>query len=168
MFLDSLEPLNTIEGLYQIKGVESAHVRVPPYRDFVASVSIWQRSVDERIDAGAVRRWCDDSIQRLGLDKHLSSLQLGDGTVRITVRGVDKGSGLQRLADTGRIKLRSTAYVGDGLNDVPAARVVKGAGGIVIAVGTTTPELVALADYVIRGQRSGGVEDLLQMMSATS
>lgn len=73
-------------------------------------------------------------------------------TLRVTVPAVNKGWGLEQLALRKRLDLLRIAYFGDGANDIPAAAAVKASGGLVIAVGASTPALVSLADYVTNSE----------------
>ncbi|MEM4729475.1 MAG: HAD-IIB family hydrolase [Thermoplasmata archaeon] len=76
--------------------------------------------------------------------------------------GTDKGRGLRLLLRELRIPPLEVLFIGDGQNDVPAARFVKRAGGKVGVPANATGEMRALADYVSRGAFYEGALEILE------
>lgn len=136
--------------------VESPLVHVPARYNYQVSGSVWQQVIDVPRNLERTMEWCTHAAERLGVRELVQLVEIGDGTLRVSVPGVSKGSTLERLHHDGAIDLSKSIYFGDGRNDLPAASAIKSYGGGVIAVDNRCPELVALADFVpaLKGPRA--------------
>lgn len=157
--------LGRADGFGCLGDVREPLVKFPPYQDFLASITVWEKGPVGDPAFAHVYRWCAERLVELSLQDTLALTEVGDGTLRITVPGVHKGWGLEELARRKKMDMSRVAYFGDGHNDVPAAATVKAHGGIVIAVGSSTPTLVSLADYVTRGEGPAAVGEILQRLN---
>ena len=83
--------------------------------------------------------------------------------VNLTRTGVDKGSAVQAIATAYGVALEDVMYVGDGLNDTPALRVV----GWPVAMGNAEPLALALARHVVGNVEDDGVVQAVAMALAT-
>ncbi len=153
------------EGWQTLANISSPLVKLPPFNDFLTSLTLWEKGTVGNSDFIKIQKWCEAKILALGLDQQLVATEIGDGTLRITIPGMSKGWGLEKLQRDGRLDLASCAYFGDGRNDVPAAEVIKANGGIVIAAAKTCPELVALADYAISIEGPAGMMSMLKQLN---
>ena len=79
--------------------------------------------------------------------------------VNLTRHGVDKGSAVRVIAAEYGVSLDEVMYVGDGLNDVPALRIV----GCPVAMGNAEPAARALARHVVADVEADGVAEALAM-----
>jgi len=77
--------------------------------------------------------------------------------------GVDKGTGLERLLALGRIDPSRALFIGDGQNDVPAARLILRGGGKACAPANAVPALRRLASHVARQEFYRGALELLEL-----
>lgn len=157
--------LGRADGFGRLGDVVNPLVKFPPYRDFLTSITLWEKGPVGDPAFARVYRWCSERLVELSLQDTLTLTEVGDGTLRVTVPGVHKGSGIEELARRKRLDIPCMAYFGDGHNDVSAAATVKAHGGIVIAVGSSTPALVSLADYVTRGEGPGAVFRILERLN---
>jgi hypothetical protein len=73
--------------------------------------------------------------------------------VNLTRSGVDKGSAVRAIAEAYGVALGAVMFVGDGLNDTPAMRVV----GWPVAMADAEPPALALARTVVDDADAGGV-----------
>lgn len=78
--------------------------------------------------------------------------------------GVDKGTGLQALLGLAGMPPARALFLGDGQNDIPAARVILDGGGKVAAPANAVPSLKRLATYVSKEKYFRGAEDILDHM----
>lgn len=83
--------------------------------------------------------------------------------VNLTRSGVDKGSAVRAMAAEYGVTLDEVMYVGDGLNDVPALRVV----GWPVAMGNAEPAARALARHVVADVEADGVAEALAIAVAS-
>jgi len=83
--------------------------------------------------------------------------------VNLTRTGVDKGSAVQAIATAYGVALENVMYVGDGLNDTPALRLV----GWPVAMGNAEPPALALARHVVGNVEDDGVVQAVAMALAT-
>ncbi len=163
---ESIVDLGRIDGFGQFAGVPEPLVKLPPHRDFLATVTLWEKGAVGHPSFIHAYNWCCTRLRDLSLDSQLTLTEVGDGTLRVTVRGFDKGQGLNQLASRNRLDLSNVAYFGDGFNDVPAAEAVKARGGLVVAIGSSTPPLLKFADYVTNGDGPNVVERLLKRLNS--
>jgi len=77
--------------------------------------------------------------------------------VNLTPPGIDKASGIRALCEIYGCSLQDVMFVGDGLNDLSAMRIV----GAPVAMGNADPEVRALAKYQVDDVDSGGLADAL-------
>lgn len=134
----------------------------------VGSVSIWEKggSIHDPEYKGEyepVMAWVKNHAVRLGIS-HLDFVEVGNGTLRIIENGKSKANLIQVLHEEGAVDLASSVYVGDGINDVEPATLVKIHGGTVIAVANAYPDLKELADIVTEGIASDGVVEALKLV----
>ena len=82
--------------------------------------------------------------ERTWFAEHYDICDLGVGTGEMTVKGINKATGIERaLACLGRTKRNSYAF-GDSENDLPMLGAVETS----IAMGNALPQVKAIADYV--------------------
>jgi len=79
--------------------------------------------------------------------------------VNLTPPGVDKASAIRALSETYGCALSEVMFVGDGLNDLSAMRVV----GLPVAMGNADPVLRAAAKYHVSHVDAGGLADALSL-----
>ena len=157
--------LNRDDGYGRFGDLREPLVRFPPFSDLLTSITIWEKGpVGDPVFTQAYC-WVQERLKEHGLDELLALTEVGDGTLRVTAPRTNKGWGLQELARRGRLNLSGVAYFGDGFNDVPAAVVVKEHGGMVIAVGSSSPALLSLADFVTTGEGPESVAKILRRLN---
>lgn len=76
----------------------------------------------------------------------------------VSVRGVDKGTGLRRLMELTGLKREQVCAFGDYFNDLPMLREA----GLAVAMGNGCPELKAAADLVAPGNDEDGVAEIIE------
>jgi hydroxymethylpyrimidine pyrophosphatase-like HAD family hydrolase len=86
--------------------------------------------------------------------------QAGLGYVEITAPGVDKGTGLARVAEEMKVPSTDVLVFGDMPNDVPMFRWA----GRRVAVANAHPEVLALADEVTASNDADGVAAWLETL----
>ncbi|MHB1223391.1 MAG: Cof-type HAD-IIB family hydrolase [Gemmatimonadaceae bacterium] len=96
-----------------------------------------------------------------GLELYPSTSPVMPGTqfLNLTPEGVDKGTAVRALAAEYGLTLGELMYVGDGLNDVPAMRLV----GHPVAMANAEPEVRAVAASVVGHVDGGGLVDALAL-----
>ena len=152
------------DGFGMFRGLPEPLVKFPPFHDFLTSITIWEKGPVGDPTFALAYQWLSARIRERGLTDTLALTEVGDGTLRVTVPMVNKGWGLERLAERGRLDLSRVAYFGDGANDIPAAAIVKAHGGLVLSVGASTPALVSLADYRTHGEGPDSVMKVLRRL----
>lgn len=99
------------------------------------------------------------------LQKHLKGSSYGlfytSASCEVLPAGVDKGAGLERLFALAGMDLSRTIFIGDGQNDVPAAKLVLGGGGKVGAPANAVLALRRLASHVAPQECYRGALELL-------
>jgi hypothetical protein len=165
---DEFVDLNRADGFGMFKGLPEPLIKFPPFNDFLTSITIWEKGDVGEPTFALAYSWVRERLRERGLESALSLTEVGDGTLRVTVPGVNKGWGLKQLADRRGLDLSKLAYFGDGANDIPAALTVKQYGGLVFCVGSSTPALAAIADYVTNGEGPESVEKVLQRLNRLS
>ena len=75
------------------------------------------------------------------------------------VPGVDKGTGVQTVAEAYGMTTDEVMFVGDAWNDVDALRIV----GHPVAMGNAEPEVRALARYVVGDVDAGGLAEAIAL-----
>ncbi len=133
----------------------------------VGSKSVWEKGpmIDDPLYNGEyeeVMKWLNDKAQTAGLLVHAALFESGNGTLRIIDKNVTKGTGLLKLQEKQLLDLSRVIFTGNGLNDVPAAEVIKEFGGLVVAVGNAHDELKNLADIVSVQPISDGVIEVFE------
>lgn len=81
--------------------------------------------------------------------------------IEINARGVNKGSGLQMLADSLGIPMAQVMAIGDNDNDLSMLR----AAGIGVAMGNATANALAAADYVTLSCLDNGVAAAIRTLA---
>lgn len=152
------------DGFGMFRGLPEPLVKFPPFHDFLTSITVWEKGPVGDPTFALAYQWLAARMRERGLTDVLALTEVGDGTLRVTVPIANKGWGLERLAERGRLDLSRVAYFGDGANDIPAAAVVKAHGGLVISVGASTPALVSLADYRTHGEGPDSVMKVLRRL----
>ncbi len=110
------------------------------------------------LDAGEHSRAVQEFVRKFGDDP--SFLPTSGGFVEILKKGVNKGSGLFRLADALGVPRERTFAVGDGYNDVDMLKAARY--GFVPANGSE--EALAAADYVVRSNDEGAVANVIELL----
>ena len=80
--------------------------------------------------------------------------------VEVSARGVDKASGVRRLAESIGFDVRHVVAIGDMPNDLPMLAWA----GRAVAVANAHPDVVAVADQVVAANDEDGVADLLDAL----
>ncbi len=83
--------------------------------------------------------------------------------VHIKDKRVNKGTGLQRIAERMGIDLRGFAAIGDSGSDMPMFEIA----GFRASVGNSTPELIAASDYVAEAKYGEGFAEIVKHMADT-
>ena len=100
------------------------------------------------------------------LQKHLKGSSYGlfytSASCEVLPAGVDKGTGLERLLAIGRIDPKRALYIGDGQNDIPAAKLVLSGGGNVGAPADAVAGLRRIASRVAKAGSHRGALELLE------
>lgn len=130
----------------------------------LGSVSIWEKGPEitspaYRGEYDAMMTWARALVKKLGL-QYVELGEVGNGTLRVLELGVNKGTTLARVCSS----LVRVVYIGNGLNDVPAAKVVREAQGLVMVVANAPTELKELAHYRASWPASSGVVELLKLL----
>lgn len=104
---------------------------------------------------------CSQEVQRI-LDNHpeINYLKTTGDYVEILKKGVDKGTGLLKLANALGCKEKDTYAAGDGYNDVEM--LVASAGGFVPENGSQ--EALAVAKYVTRSNNEGCIANAIEIL----
>ena len=157
--------LSRDDGFGMFKDLPAPLVKFPPVNDFLTSITLWEKGPVGDPTFALAYHFVATRMREHNLDQVLTLTEVGDGTLRVTAPATNKGSGLERLSRMGRIDLSRIAYFGDGANDIPAAVTVKAHGGVVISVGSSTPALVSLADYVTTGDGPRSVAAVLRRLN---
>jgi hypothetical protein len=79
--------------------------------------------------------------------------------VNLTRTGVDKGSAVRAIAEAYGVALDAVMFVGDGLNDTPAMRVV----GWPVAMADAEPPALALARTIVGEADAGGAAEAIAL-----
>lgn len=114
-------------------------------------------------------RYRPEDITRLYrfLGKHLKGSSYGlfytSASCEVLPAGIDKGLGLERLFALARIDPRRALFLGDGQNDIPAARLILRGGGKVGAPADAVPGLRRIASRVAKAQSHRGALELLDV-----
>lgn len=83
--------------------------------------------------------------------------------VHIKDKKVNKGTGLQRIAERMGIDLKEFAAIGDSGSDMPMFKIA----GFRASVGNSTPELMAASDYVAEAKYGEGFAEIVKHMADT-
>jgi len=82
--------------------------------------------------------------------------------INLTREGVDKATAVRLVAEAYGVPLAQVMYVGDGMNDAPALRIV----GLPVAMANAEPEARALARHFVGHVDEGGLAEALEMALA--
>lgn len=96
-------------------------------------------------------------LQDLGIPVELIDTKFA---VHIKVKGIDKGTGLRRMAEHLGISLKDVAAIGDSLSDIPMFRI----SGFRASVGNSNPELKEMSDYVAKASYGPGFAEIIDYM----
>lgn len=89
-----------------------------------------------------------------------SPVMPGTQFLNITTAGIDKGAAVRALAAEYGLSLEQVMFVGDGLNDVPAMRLV----GVPIAMANAEPEVRGVAARTVGHVDDGGLMEVLELV----
>jgi hydroxymethylpyrimidine pyrophosphatase-like HAD family hydrolase len=133
------------------------------------TMSIWEKGPDihdpsYQGEYEPVRTYIDSVISSLGING-IDLVEAGNGTLRIVQKGLSKTSALEWLANQGVVELSRSIYIGDGLNDVEPATLIKQAGGGVVAVGNAITALKEIANYSCANLYSHGIIEVLRKVA---
>jgi phosphoglycolate phosphatase len=98
-------------------------------------------------------------LSNLGLPVELIDTKFA---VHIKLKGVDKGTGLLKIAEHLGISAGEIAAIGDSLSDIPMFRLA----GFSAAVGNSDPELKLMASYVAGASYGSGFAEIIDFMIA--
>ncbi len=170
--LDWLQNNITVENeggwgvLDDVEPTVGTPVKLPghPYQ-CVATISLFEKGPHVTEDQTYISRYAHvlNCVQRAMEKLSVTTLQAyegGNGCVRITPRGTDKGQTALRLHNEGVINLNTTAFACDGPNDRSLAEVA----GAVIAVENAIPEIHERATYSAKGQVGLGFADAISQI----
>jgi hydroxymethylpyrimidine pyrophosphatase-like HAD family hydrolase len=150
----------------QLGTMEEPWVHLPTKYRYLTSHSLWQHSehgMDHlRTVLHRTMDWCLAAVRDLKLEGLVHLTEIGDGTLRLSAPGINKGGSLLDLHEKKVLDLSRVVYFGDGRNDVPVARVIRAHNGYVVAVDRHCPELLELANYVTPARGPDGLERLLR------
>jgi phosphoglycolate phosphatase (TIGR01487 family) len=104
-------------------------------------------------DVGAVSRY----IEEKGLPVEIIDTTFA---VHLKERGVDKGTGLERIAERMGLDLMEFAAIGDSLSDIPMFHLA----GFSACVGNSPPGLKAVSDYVAAAEYGDGFAEIVEHM----
>lgn len=104
---------------------------------------------------------CSQEIQKI-LDKHpeINYLKTTGDYVEILKKGVDKGTGLQKLARSLGCNPKDTYAAGDGYNDVEM--LIAAQAGFVPENGS--PEALAVGKYITRSNNDGCISHAIEIL----
>ncbi|MCB9992792.1 MAG: HAD family phosphatase [Hyphomicrobiaceae bacterium] len=148
--------------LYFPDGGRERPLAPPPSRDLVdrlrsdgiAGLEVGRTIIaSQTIHQSIIARAIDD----LKLDLEII---LNTDALMVLPAGVDKGSGLRAALAELNLPSGSVAAVGDAENDVAFLRQC----GLAVAVGNALPEVKAVANLVMSGERGAGVEELIALL----
>ncbi len=88
----------------------------------------------------------------------VSCFQYGEFSMEIVADGCSKATGVKRLMEYMNCAADEVMAIGDHTNDIEIVQMV----GLGIAVANAVPELKAVADEVMSGERSEGVIEAIQ------
>jgi HAD superfamily hydrolase (TIGR01484 family) len=160
-FVQSWSPSETLgNGWGFLNGLAAPPVKLPKYLHH-GSLSIWEKGISESPEYADVMAWAKDVAAELGLTT-VELFEIGDGSLRVLQKGINKGTGLQTLADEGHIDLRRTVYFGDANNDISSAHVVLGGGGSVVAVANATSGFKSLATHTTYQRAGNGILEVVK------
>lgn len=143
-----------------LKDVSVPPVKLSPH-PHLGTLSIWEKGPYESPEYANVMAWTQQAVDDLGLQT-LELLEAGDGSLRVFQKGINKGTGLQNLADKGLIDLSKTVYFGDANNDLSAAGVVLDGGGAVVAVANATKGFKSIATHTTFQKAGAGVVEVIK------
>ena len=78
--------------------------------------------------------------------------------------GVDKGAGLEPMLNLAGMDPSLALFIGDGQNDIPAAKLIGRGGGKVCVVANAVPALKRLATYVAKEECFRGALEILDRL----
>ncbi|MBE6754880.1 MAG: HAD family phosphatase [Ruminococcaceae bacterium] len=109
---------------------------------------------------------CGDTDPKLVhefMDKHIPEISYIKTTgqfIEVLAKGVDKGSGLLKMAKKLNVKPRDAYAVGDGLNDMEM--IVAAAKGFVPENGNK--DVLKAADYIVRSNNNGAIANVIEIL----
>ena len=116
-------------------------------RPFLPKVNLYCRSKEDQASAYEI------------LKKMPVSIALAENAgLEMSPPGVDKGSGLRRLAALLGVAMEKVIAVGDGDND----RAMLAAAGLAVAMGNAVPEAAAVADAVVADNDHNGAGEAIR------
>jgi phosphoglycolate phosphatase (TIGR01487 family) len=129
-----------LSGIFALNRYDSRYrfTDIALYRDF---------------DLGAVSRY----IEEKGLPVEIIDTTFA---VHLKERGVDKGTGLKRIAERMGLGLEDFAAIGDSSSDIPMFQLA----GFSASVGNSPPELKAASDYVAAAEYGDGFAEIIEHM----
>jgi phosphoglycolate phosphatase len=105
----------------------------------------------------AFRRNIDTAKAKRIIAESFPELEIVDTqfALHLKHRGVNKATGMRKIAEIMGIEPRNFAAMGDSENDLPMLKEA----GLAIAVGNAAPELKAVADYVSKASYGDGAAE---------
>lgn len=149
----ALNPVEALEGYLRRDGIECEFV------DGVHDITL--NDVIKIIFVGSKER-LDELFEELSTRKKdgVSIVRSESDLIEILPGGVNKGTGLEELAELLSVNLSDVIAVGDSMNDIEMIQ----RAGLGVAVGNAQEEVKKAADLVVKGERYRGLQDLFQIL----
>ena len=117
----------------------------------VAKVNIYHQSADSR-------RRTRERILAAGLEVTMADAETT--SLEISLKHVDKGTGLEKLCRHLNLPIAQTIVVGDADNDLEALKKA----GLAVAMGNASPQVKAAADVVVADCDHGGCAQAVDIL----
>jgi phosphoglycolate phosphatase (TIGR01487 family) len=124
--------------------------RIFPLKRYDSRYRFTDIALDRDFDVGAVSRYIEEN----GLPVEIIDTKFA---VHLKEKGVDKGTGLARIAERMGLGLKEFAAVGDSLSDIPMFQLA----GFSACVGNSPPGLKAVSDYVAAAEYGDGFAEIV-------
>lgn len=127
--------------------------RIFPLKRYDSRYRFTDIALHRDFDVGAVSRY----IEEKGLHVEIIDTTFA---AHLKEKGVDKGTGLARIAERMGLGLKDFAAIGDSLSDIPMFQLA----GFSACVGNSPPGLKAVSDYVAAAEYGDGFAEIVEHM----